>query len=783
MTDFSTYEKLKGRIKSLEQETFRRQTAEERLREAEKRLWQIVQGTTIPTFVIDDNHVVTHWNRALENMSGITAREAVGSRKQWKPFYPHKRPVMADLIVDGAKEEQIYDLYGDKYRKSKVIRGAYEAEDFFPHLGKEGKWLFFTASPLMDENGEINGAIETLQDITDRKLAEKAARESENRYKTLLDFIPYPMVVYDRNGYVVYVNPEFTQVFGWSFAELEGIRIPYLPRELEPETYQNIRRLSEEGILLRIETKRLTKDGRLLDVLMRAVKISDVGDGNDGELIILRDITQEKRMARNNEAILKISQALPEYPELEDLLDYISNEIKELFNVEGANVILMDEVHGELFFLGSAYDDPQIENRVRKLRFKPDEVVAGKVIQTGEAVVISDVENYPDQYPNRDEVLGYTTRNLLEVPLRSSDRIIGVLTVINKKEGDFYQADVELLNMIAATVVLSIENARFSDELKKAYREVTGLNRAKDKMINHLSHELKTPMSVMSGSVNILKKKLARLPDDSWKPTMDRLERNLDRIMQLQNQVDDIIQEKHYRTYQLVSQMFDQCADLMESLVAEEIGEGKAVEAIRNRIENLFETEKLSDARILLDFFVKERLESLAPLFSHRRLQIEEKLEKAPSILIPVDPLRKTVDGIIRNAIENTPDEGKIEIIVKPEEKGVVFAVHDYGIGITPENMEHIFEGFFTTRDIGSYSTKRPFDFNAGGKGTDLLRIKMFSQRYGFHVNLTSTRCRYIPKETDICPGKISECGFCQKESDCYASGETRFTVFFPYGD
>ena len=78
------------------------------------------------------------------------------------------------------------------------------------------------------------------------------------------------------------------------------------------------------------------------------------------------------------------------------------------------------------------------------------------------------------------------------------------------------------------------------------------------------------------------------------------------------------------------------------------------------------------------------------------------------------------------------------------------------------------------------YSSKRPFDFNAGGKGADLLRMKIFSEKYNFNMELESTRCRYIPKEDDVCPGKISACGFCKEKKDCYESGGTIATVSFP---
>jgi diguanylate cyclase (GGDEF)-like protein len=75
--------------------------------------------------------------------------------------------------------------YGGKYLRSKIIDGAFEAEDFFPHFGEAGKWLYFTAAPLLDSNGLICGAIETLQDVSDRRKAELALKESERLYREL----------------------------------------------------------------------------------------------------------------------------------------------------------------------------------------------------------------------------------------------------------------------------------------------------------------------------------------------------------------------------------------------------------------------------------------------------------------------------------------------------------------------------------------------------------------------------------------------------------------------
>jgi PAS domain S-box-containing protein len=637
---------------------------------------------------------------------------------------------------------------------------------------------------VAERTAELSEANTLLkQEITERKSTMDALRGSERRLRTLLDFAPYPIVVFTLNGLVYYVNPEFTEVFGWRLAELEGKSIPYVPPGLEEETSKSIKKLLEEKTILRYETRRLTKDGRILDVVMRAVMYADSKNEPAGELVILRDITREKRIAKNNEAMHRISMALPEYPDLDMLLDYITHEMKRLLDTEGGIVTLLDEEKQEIFFLSAAYDDKATQKRVKGMRYGldlMDQFVATKGIRTGEPVIVNDTSKVSKSYPVRDKMLGYRTRNFIQVSLKSRDRIIGVLVAINKKEGAFDDTDVEMLNMVAGTVTLSIENARFSDELKKAYREVSSLNRAKDKVIHHLSHELKTPTAVLSGSLKTLSKKLTNLPEGTWKATMERIKRNLDRIMEIQMETEDIIRERQYKTRDLLLLMLDECTDELETLFAEEVGEGPLVDRLRRRVEDIFGAKEMVSEKIALEEFVRERLEDLEPLFSHRRVEIISSTEPAPPICMPEDPLQKIIDGLVKNAIENTPDGGKIEVIVQKKANGTELVVRDFGVGITEENQMRIFEGFFATQETMDYSSKRPFDFNAGGKGADLLRMKIFSERYHFRIHMTSSRCRYIPEAGDVCPGIISECSFCVKKEDCHLSGRTTFRLQFP---
>ena len=294
-----------------------------------------------------------------------------------------------------------------------------------------------------------------------------------------------------------------------------------------------------------------------------------------------------------------------------------------------------------------------------------------------------------------------------------------------------------------------------------------------------MSNELKTPVSIFSGTLQILEKTLEKLPDNSWKKSMDRAQRNVERIKVLQDEIRDIILGKESEARQLMSSFVDQCADLLENTIETETGETKILDRVRTRINDIFEIKNTESEEILLDEFVRLGLEKIRLEFAHRELKIEQAFESTPPIFTAAEPLQKVVAGLIKNAVENTPDRGKIKVMVFNKESGPCFVVKDYGIGIHVDHQTRIFNGFFTTQETVAYSSKKPFDFNAGGRGADLLRMKIFSERYHFSIHASSKRCQFILGKNDICPGNIAECFFCKNESNCYQSGGSIFTVDF----
>ena len=619
----------------------------------------------------------------------------------------------------------------------------------------------------------------TIQTKTPDSSLNPAYQSVERRYRALLEFLPDPVFVVDIRSRISYLNPAFMKVFGWNLEELEGKQIPFVPEHLKEETRDGIKRLLIEKVIHGFETKRLTKDGKILDVVLDSAIYFDEDKNLAGQVIILRDVTREKRITRMNEALYRVAKALPRYQSLNERLEFIIKEVQDIIGLRGASVILLDEKKNEFFFRQAVYEDGETDKRIKEVRFPADKGVAGYVYRTGKPLIVPDYPNSPYFFGQVDEKSGYQTKNMLDVPIRTPDRIIGILCAVNKKEGDFDEDDLELLSAIASTVASPIENARINEELKRSYEEVKSMNKAKDRVIHHLSHELKTPVSVLSASLSLLTKKLSGMDSKEWKTIMDRAERNLKRILEMQYEVEDILLKKDYTTYYLLSALLDACSDEIEVLASLDAGKEDIIRGIRNRIEDLFGPRESVSEKISLAVFTDRTVQSLRSRFVHRRCHVEVKTEETPLIYIPRDVLTKIIEGLVRNAVGNTPDGGKIEISVRNGETGPELEVKDFGVGITEENRRLIFESYITTRETMQYSTRKPYDFNAGGKGFDLLRMKIFSERYNFRINMESSRCTFIPDDEDLCPGDIKNCGYCRTENDCLNSGGTAVIVKF----
>ncbi|MCX6005083.1 MAG: PAS domain S-box protein [Chloroflexi bacterium] len=263
-------------------------------------LSKLIDALPVPIFAINRSHQVTQWNTAIEELTGTRREDMLGTGDYWKAFYSEKRSVMADLITDGASEDDTESNYPGICRKSPLIKGAYEAENFFPALKPDGKWLYFTASPIIGFHNDIVGAAETLSDITDRKNAEKALKESEKSYRDLFESALDAIWVHDVQGNIIAVNEATARLTGYSREELLGFNVKtFLTEEnlkLAREVKTNL--IQHQPMAMPYEQTLLKKD-RTVAVCMITTNLIMGNDGPAAFQNIARDVTEEKRLYDN----------------------------------------------------------------------------------------------------------------------------------------------------------------------------------------------------------------------------------------------------------------------------------------------------------------------------------------------------------------------------------------------------------------------------------------------------------------------------------------------------
>lgn len=176
------------------------------------------------------------------------------------------------------------------------------------------------------------------RELTERRRTEASLRESEKRYRSLLESSPDPIVVYDMTGLATYVNPAFEQTLGWSREELLGRRIDFVPEENWPETRKAIDSMLDGEKINLFETRRRTKDGRVLDVQLSSTLYHDSAGRPTGNIVILRDISARKEAERQLRRYHEQLQDLvrERTSALESSYRKLEQEVEERKRAEGA---------------------------------------------------------------------------------------------------------------------------------------------------------------------------------------------------------------------------------------------------------------------------------------------------------------------------------------------------------------------------------------------------------------------------------------------------------------
>jgi two-component system, cell cycle sensor histidine kinase and response regulator CckA len=381
-----------------------RKLAEEARRASEQQMQEMVNASPIPMFVIDKNHRITHWNRALEEYSSIKAEEVIGTTKAWRAFYSHERPCLADLLVDGATDK-ITEWYPGKYNRSRLIEDAFEATDFFPEM-RGGTWLYFTAAPIRDTDGTIIGAVETLADITERKKAELALAEHRTQLDALMDNIPDAIYFKDRQSRFLRASKAQAVKFGVKDpADMVGkTDSDFFTQEHAQQAFADEQEVIRSGRpIIGKEEKETWPDGHVTWVSTTKEPLRDGQGQVIGTFGVSRDITDHRRAEEQLRVQLSALQA-------------------------AANAIFMTDPQGQIVWVNAAFTVATgyaLEEAIgRRLDFLASETAAPELI-AGIQATITGGEVWHGELMNRRKNGTEFPGDLTVTPVRDEQ---GVLT-------------------------------------------------------------------------------------------------------------------------------------------------------------------------------------------------------------------------------------------------------------------------------------------------------------------------------------------------------------------
>jgi PAS domain S-box-containing protein len=271
----------------------------------------IVEGSPVPTFVLNKSHRVILWNRACTDLTGYSSEEMINTDNYYKPFYKEKRPFLADFIIDH-NVDTFETYYGEgKVRRSESIEGAYEAVKYFKNLSGKERHLHFLAAPIFDEKGDIVAAIETFLDVSKeveltKNLQEYAEtlqneleenirlrREVEELFsylKSILNSLPDKIYELNKDGIINYVSRQIRRGTydpkGKHFTEYVAPE----HRDYAISKWED----AKKGIFKPYELEMVSNKGLKKHLLMTPSPVK----GTDRFVLVERDITELKELEK-----------------------------------------------------------------------------------------------------------------------------------------------------------------------------------------------------------------------------------------------------------------------------------------------------------------------------------------------------------------------------------------------------------------------------------------------------------------------------------------------------
>lgn len=550
-------------------------------------------------------------------------------------------------------------------------------------------WADDELESLEDLASSVLSEIE-LRRQTERRIRADAELEVQKTYfAELFESAPEAIVVVDHDDVILDVNGEFTRMFGYTVEEAVGSPANDLiaPDELRGEAHDITRRVSR-GEPAAIETERRRKDGARLDVslLCRPVHVSGEASAAYG---IYRDITERRRTEKGLRFLAEAGRVLASSLDYEETL----RGLARLAVPDVADFCLIDilDETGKIRRVETLHVEPAKAAIAREIaeRYPPPIVSQNSsaiALREGESTLLRTV---PDTHLERIAVDGdhlallhsLDVRSVITVPLVARGRTLGAISFhITESQRSYDDEDLTLAEELARVAGLAIDNARLYEEALQAAR-------AKSNFLAIVSHELRTPLTTVIGYADLLMKGIPEALPESVRSYIHR------------------IRTSAWHQASLIEQVLS-----------------------FSRLEG--EREEINPERVEIGRFLRERTTLIAARAREKGFVFDLRVPDAP-VWLKTDPskLSQILLNLLSNALKFT-EAGSVRLTFEHDPEGATFRVEDTGSGITPEQMDRIFEPFWQAED--------PTTRSAGGIGLGLVIAQRLTRLLGGTLEIQS---------------------------------------------
>jgi PAS domain S-box-containing protein len=619
----------------------------------------IFEGMEDAVLSHDLDYIILNCNPAATKIFGCPSDELLGEN-------------ILNLIPEDIRKEQLAIIErvwsGEKIAHLRTVRSN-RKHNVFP--------VSLTVSPIKDDRGQIIGASHIMHDIA----GEKETEEKQGILVAIVENSDDAIISKTLEGIITTWNIGAERIFGYTENEVIGKHVSIL---IPPD------RLNEESIIIEnirngqkvdhFQTIRLHKNGSAIDISLTVSPVKNRRGTIIGASKVARDITAEKKaetaihqQAEKLRILNTIGKAISEKLDTESILQKVTDATTQItgaaFGAFFYNTINQGDEAYMLYTLSGAPKEA-----FERFGMLKDAAVFHPTF-SGEGVVrlddITKDPRYGKSIPHFGMPKGHLpVTSYLAVPvIGNAGNIIGGLFFAHPEAGMFLQEHEDLVISLASQAAVALDNSRLFTEVKE-------LSQKKDEFIALASHELKTPLTSMSGFLQLLERKVS----DANRPFVQKAINQVKKLNILINDLFDI----------------------------SKIQSGK--------LQFYFEEFSLT-------VLIKESLESIKEAYPSHQIYFDETDE----VILEADKLRleQVLVNLVTNAIKYSPESERVELSVKKSEKEIVVSVRDYGMGISKENINHIFSQFYRAKDLNRSIT---------GLGLGLYITKEIIERHGGRI-------------------------------------------------